>query len=68
MANLTKSDIVNVWIVNKTTDLIFYDGSEDGDNSYWYFHRYDTDEVSQEFISRLKAEKAWDGNTIIWGN
>ena len=68
MATLIKSDVDGVWIVDKTTDLVFYNGSEDGGESYWYFHRYDTDEASQEFNSRLDAENAWDKNTIVWGN
>ena len=65
---LIKSDVDGVWIVDKTTDLVFYDGSDDDDQSYWYFHRHDTDEASQEFSSRPDAEKAWNRNTIIWGN
>ena len=62
-----KADCENVWIIDRATDLVFFDGSEDAADSYWYFHRHDTDEVSQEFGSRADAEIAWD-NTIIWGN
>jgi len=68
MTHLINSDVDDIWIVDKTTDLVFYDGSEDWDESYWYFHRSDTDETSQEFSSRLDAEKAWDTNNIVWGN
>ena len=63
-----ESNCHNVWIINKTTDLVFYDGSEDDDESYWYFHHHKGTVclVSQNFPTKEAASEAWDSNVIEW--
>ena len=65
MAKLTKSNVENVWIVNKTTDLIFCE--EDG--GYYYFQQYNyplEDKFSRRFPTMQTASIELATGKIEW--